>query len=72
MIGAFDRSNLIFTRRSNDLIFQTAAVKLLMAKEQRTRYTDFSYQHHTVREDAVVSVARVRATRRRRRGPSSF
>jgi len=54
MIGAFDRSNLIFTRRSNDLIFQTAAVKLLMAKEQRTRYTDFSYQHHTVREDAVV------------------
>ena len=38
LIGAFDRSNLIFTRRSNDLIFQTAAIKLFLPKAQRRRY----------------------------------
>ena len=36
-------ANLIFTRRSNDLIFQTAAIKLFLPKAQR-RYADFSYQ----------------------------
>jgi len=30
MTRAFDRSNLIFTRRCNDLIFQTAAIKLFL------------------------------------------
>jgi len=48
MIAAFDRSNLIFTRRCNDLIFQTAAIKLFMPKSKRRRYVDFTYQHHTV------------------------
>ena len=54
MISAFDRSNLIFTRRSNDLIFQTAVIKLLMPRHKRTRYTDFTYQHHTVQNGAVT------------------
>ena len=53
-IGAFDRSNLIFTVRSNDLIFQTAAIKLFMPKERRRRYSDFSYQHHTIRNGSVL------------------
>lgn len=43
LIGAFDRSNLIFTRRSNDLIFHTAAIKLFLPKAKRRRYADFSY-----------------------------
>ena len=54
LIGAFDRSNLIFTRRSNDLIFQTAAIKLFLPKAQRRRYADFSYQHHTITNGAVL------------------
>ena len=29
------RSNLVFTRRSNDLIFQTAVVRMLATPEQR-------------------------------------
>ena len=53
-IGAFDRSNLIFTVRSNDLIFQTAAIKLFMPKSRRRRYSDFSYQHHTIRNGSVL------------------
>ena len=53
-IGAFDRSNLIFTRRCNDLIFTTAVVKLLMPRAARTRYVDFSYQHHTVQNGLVT------------------
>ena len=54
LIGAFDRSNLIFTRRSNDLIFQTAAIKLFLPKARRRRYADFSYQHHTITNGAVL------------------
>ena len=40
-IGAFDRSILIFTVRSNDLIFQTAAIKLFIdpATGLRTNWT---------------------------------
>lgn len=47
-------SNLIFTRRSNDLIFQTAAIKLFLPKARRRRYADFSYQHHTITNGAVL------------------
>ena len=54
MIKAFDRSNLIFTRRCNDLIFQTAAIKLFLPLAKRKRYTDFTYQHHTVSEGLVT------------------
>ena len=54
MISAFDRSNLIFTRRCNDLIFQTAAIKLFMPKAKRRRYVDFTYQHHTVSNGLVT------------------
>lgn len=54
MIAAFDRSNLIFTRRCNDLIFQTAAIKLFLPLAKRKRYTDFTYQHHTIYEGRVT------------------
>lgn len=54
LMRAFDRSNLIFTRRCNDLIFQTAVVKLFMPKSLRKRYTDFTYQHHTVSSGAIT------------------
>lgn len=54
MIRAFDQSNLIFTRRCNDLIFQTAVIKLFMQKLKRKRYTDFTYQHHTVSNGEVT------------------
>ncbi len=39
---------------SNDLIFQTAAIKLFLPKAQRRRYADFSYQHHTITNGAVL------------------
>ena len=54
LIRAFDASFLIFTHRDNDLIFQTAAVRLFMSKAQRRRYIDWSYQHHTVVKGRVV------------------
>lgn len=50
---AFDDSALIFTRRNNDLIFQTAVVRLLLPREKWRRFADFSYQHHTVRDGEV-------------------
>ena len=49
----FDESALIFTHRNNDLIFQTAAVRLLLPRERWRRFADFSYQHHTIRDGAV-------------------
>ena len=45
---AFDRSNLIFTHRAGDLLFQTASVKLFMPKARRRRYADFTYRHHSI------------------------
>lgn len=54
MIQAFDDSKLIFTHRSNDLIFQTAVIRLFMPPSRRSRFVDFSYQHHTMRQGVVV------------------
>lgn len=54
MIRTFDRSNLIFSRRCNDLIFQTAVIKLFMPKSLRKRYVDFTYQHHTVSSGVIT------------------
>lgn len=53
IIRAFDATGLIFTHRSNDLIFQTAVLKLYMPPENRYRHIDFSYQHHTMRHNQV-------------------
>jgi len=50
---AFDDSALIFSHRCNDLIFQTALVRLLLPRAQWRRFADFSYLHHTVRDGAV-------------------
>ena len=44
---AFDESALIFTHRANDLIFQTAAVRLLLPRRKWRHFADFTYQHHT-------------------------
>ena len=60
MVDAFDRSNLIFSHRSNDLIFQTAVIKLLMPLAKRKRFADFTYQHHTV-SDGVVKYGGIEA-----------
>ena len=51
--AAFDDSALIFTHRNNDLIFQTAAVRLLLPRDRWRRFADFSYVHHTIREGDV-------------------
>jgi hypothetical protein len=53
-VQAFDKSNRIFTFRDNDLIFQTAAVRLFMNVSDRIQYTDFSYLHHTIRYGIVL------------------
>ena len=42
--AAFDDSGLIWTHRNNDLIFQTAAVRLLLPRDRWRRFADFSYQ----------------------------
>ena len=47
-LTAFDESHYIFIHRHNDLILQTAAVKLLMAAEKRYHFIDWSYHHHTI------------------------
>ena len=39
---------------SLSVIFQTAAIKLFLPKAQRRRYADFSYQHHTITNGAVL------------------
>lgn len=53
-IDAFDNSNIIFTDRDNDLIFQTAAVKLFMDPERVMHFIDWSYLHHTIKRGKVV------------------
>jgi hypothetical protein len=53
-VEAFDKSNRIFTFRDNDLIFQTAAVRLFMNATDRYHFTDFSYLHHTIRYGVVL------------------
>ena len=53
MVQAFDESGLIFTHRANDLIFQTAAIRLFMPPQRRARLVDFTYQHHTMRHGVV-------------------
>lgn len=53
-VQTFDRSNLIFTKRDNDLIFQTAVVRLFLPKEHVHMFTDWSYIHHTIRNGVVT------------------
>mmetsp|Transcript_24642 Transcript_24642/g.80548 ORF Transcript_24642/g.80548 Transcript_24642/m.80548 type:complete len:292 (+) Transcript_24642:520-1395(+) len=51
---AFDASHLIFTKRDNDLIFQTAAVKLFTAEAERNHFVDWTYQHHTMANRSIM------------------
>ena len=53
-MSEFDNSNLIFTHRVSDLIFQSAAVRLFMSPMKRMRFIDFTYQHHTVLNGKVL------------------
>jgi len=53
-IKAFDESGLIYTHRDNDLVFQTAAVRLLLPLRKRYRFVDYSYRHHTIENGGVV------------------
>lgn len=52
--NAYDRSGLIFTHRANDLIFQTAAVRLFLPRRRWRRFADWTYQHHTIRDGHVA------------------
>ena len=54
MMAQFDKSGLIFSRRTNDLVFQTAAVKLFLPTELRHHFVDFSYSHHTVQQGRIA------------------
>lgn len=51
---AFDISNLIFTQRDNDLIFQTAAINLFLESNKIMHFTDWSYLHNTIRFGIVA------------------
>jgi hypothetical protein len=45
---AYDASNLIFTMRLNDLVFQSVAIQSLMPPHQRRHFLSFAYEHLTV------------------------
>lgn len=51
---AFDKSLLIFSNRDNDLIFQSASIRLFMPPEHRKQFLDWTYLHHTVIKGRVV------------------
>lgn len=53
-VHAFDRSNLIFSDRINDLVFQTAAVVVFTKHTERKRFVDWSYEHHTIKNGEVA------------------
>lgn len=44
---AFDSTGLVFSKRDSDLVFQTAAIRLLANATQIKKFTDWSYDHHT-------------------------
>ena len=50
LVLAFDKSGLIYTRRDNDLVFQSAAVKLLSPRTAIYKYVDWAYAHITVND----------------------
>ena len=50
----FEESELIFTRRLNDLVFQTIVVQTLLPTRRRRHFLDFSYEHVTVRNGSAV------------------
>ena len=53
-VDAFDRSNQIFTDRDNDLIFQTAVVKLFAEPRRVVHFVDWTYAHYTVEGGVIV------------------
>ena len=53
-IQAFDRSRLIFIERDNDLIFQTAAVRLFANMSEVHHFYDFTYLHHTNSHGTII------------------
>ncbi|CAB9510862.1 glycosyltransferase family 15 protein [Seminavis robusta] len=48
LVHKFDESSLIYTHRDNDLIFQTAVVKLFAEPQEVLKYVDWTYAHVTV------------------------
>ena len=64
MVRAFDASGLIFTHRANDLIFQTAAIRLFMPPARRARFADFSRAGPRLLRSCVRCVCRTRARHR--------
>ena len=50
----FDDSKLIFTRRLNDLIFQSVVVLTILPAMRRRHFLDFAYDHTTVRNGTAL------------------
>ena len=47
-VRAFDASGLIYTQRDNDLVFQSAVVRLLSTRSATLKFADWGYAHITV------------------------
>jgi alpha 1,2-mannosyltransferase len=53
-IRHFDRIGGWYKYRWNDLIFQSAAVQVFLAKEKVHKFTDWTYEHATVKHGQLV------------------
>ena len=49
----FEESRLIFTRRLNDLVFQSVVVQTLLPPLRRRHFLDFGYDHTTIRNGSA-------------------
>jgi len=50
----FENSGLIFSRRLNDLVFQSVVVHTLLPPPRRRHFLDFSYEHVTIRNGSAL------------------
>ena len=50
----FEDSRLVFTRRLNDLVFQSIVVLTLLPPKRRVHFLDFSYEHATIKNGTVT------------------
>jgi alpha 1,2-mannosyltransferase len=53
-INHFDRLGGWYKYRWNDLIFQSAAVQVFLAKEKVYKFTDWTYEHATIKQGKLV------------------
>ena len=53
LIHHFDRSGGIYKYRWNDLIFQTVAVQIFLPQSRVHKFTDWTYEHATFKNDKL-------------------